>query len=281
MTPADVAEVSGDLSLQMFYMLHNDLPSAGTYNAVASFSGAATDISIYCRSVSGVGQGGPFNVESKSGTGSSLTSDSFTASANSVIFKMAAFDDDTLTCDSHGASETEVNETDQDSGSESCATTKLGAGGSTTTATTLSGSATTIVAANLVLPAAATDTTAPTVSSVSLSCTGGTCFGSAETDEHNGTMSFWLTTTPTATYAQCQANAQYTSSVTTSPVTKGGLAVLTSDTYYLHACHEDAAGNGDSVGTSEAAVVVIDTDCPAGTAQIKPFFRSQLCAPLR
>jgi hypothetical protein len=94
-------------------------------------------------------------------------------------------------------------------------------------------------------------------------------------------MSFWLTTTPTSTYAQCQASAQFSRTVEASPVVIGGMSVSTSDTYYLHACHEDAAGNGDSVGTSEAAVVVIDTDCPAGTAQIKPFFRSQLCAPLR
>lgn len=109
-----------------------------------------------------------------------------------------------------------------------------------------------------------TDTTAPALSSPTITATSSTTLsGSVSTTEDNGTLYYLASTSSSATAAAVKAGgSQAVTSTGVKNVSTTGQSANTA--YYLHYLHTDAAGNDSAVASSASATTpaVADTTAP-------------------
>lgn len=112
--------------------------------------------------------------------------------------------------------------------------------------------------------AAASDTTAPTLSNASATPSSTSVGGSISTNEGNGTLYYLVNTTASPTAATVKGgNAQAVSASGLQNVSVNGL--LASSAYYLHFLHRDAAGNDSAITSVSFSTTAGGADMTAPT----------------
>jgi hypothetical protein len=114
---------------------------------------------------------------------------------------------------------------------------------------------------------AAVDVTAPILTSPTGAQTGTTTATvGATTDEANGTMYAWVTTSATETAAAIKASGSTQAITTTGAKTFNITGLAASTLYYAHLVHPDAAGNDSNVVNSASFTTAASATAPATMA---------------